>query len=66
MPTEERLGTDYASWMERRLLEHSRPGGKVTNITVYPEEFRLYCIAIGQKPSYYVLEAFASSKDRAP
>jgi hypothetical protein len=64
MPTEEKLGKDYGDWLKRRLQEDSRPGVDVTNVTVYPEEFRLYCIAIGQKPNYYVLEAFAASKER--
>lgn len=64
MPAEEKLGKNYAEWMQRRFQEDSRPGESVTSIAVYPEEFRLYCLQIGQKPSYSVLEAFASSKAR--
>ena len=64
MPSDGNLGKNYSEWMKRRLQEDSRPGERVKNITVRPEDFRLYCVQIGQQPNYSVLEAFAVSKSR--
>jgi hypothetical protein len=63
MPGEERLRKSYSELVKHRLEEDSRPGTEnVTAVTVYPEEFRLYCLQIGQQPSYSVLEAYAARK----
>jgi hypothetical protein len=59
MPDEPRLGADYREW--RRAATESASDKAVT---VYPEEFRLYCVQIGQFPSYFVLEAFAVKKGK--
>jgi hypothetical protein len=64
MPSEERLVKDYSAWIRRRFEEESRSGERVENITVRPDELRLYCVQIGQKPTYSVLEAFAERKSR--
>ena len=65
MPTEERLGESYAHWLQRRLEEDSRPGEPVTHVVVHPDEFGLYCLQLGQKPGYHMLEVFAATKARA-
>lgn len=64
LPNEERLGKNYSDWIKRRADEDSSYPEGVRNITVLPEDFRLYCLQIGQRPSYSVLEAFAVSKSR--
>jgi hypothetical protein len=51
MPSEEKLGKDCSAWIKRRLEEDSRSGESVKNVTVPPEDFRLYCVQIGQKPT---------------
>jgi hypothetical protein len=66
LPNEERLGKNYSEWVKRRADEDSLYPEGVTNVTVLPEDFRLYCLQISQRPSYSVLEAFAVSKSREP
>jgi hypothetical protein len=61
MPVDERLGRTYAEWELRRRAEDSANGG-MQRVTVRPDDFQLYCLQIGQKPSYFMLEAFAAKK----
>lgn len=58
MPNEERLGANHEEW-KQRTTAHAASSKR---ITVHPEEFNLYCVQIGQRPSYFVLEAFAVKK----
>jgi hypothetical protein len=64
MPNEQRLEKTYSAWKQRRLQEDSRSGEEVKTITIHPAEFELYCLQIGQRPNYSVLEAYAVIKAR--
>jgi hypothetical protein len=56
MPNEPRLGATHREWKRLAAADSDKA------VTVYPEEFRLYCLQIGQMPGYFVLEAFAAKK----
>lgn len=64
MPSDERLGKTYTEWM-RRAEEEARAGDEaVKQVIVAPEEFRVYCLQLGQVPNYSVLDALAAKKAR--
>jgi len=65
MPNDVRLGKTYEEWKQRCHGEDMIASGGVQRVTVRPEEFGLYCAQARQKPSYYMLEAFAVKKSLA-
>ena len=50
----------YAGWLDESIK--GVPPAKL--MTVYPKEFALYCLQIGQQPSLQALNAFAAKKAR--
>ena len=50
----------YAGWLDESIK--GVPPAKL--MTVYPKEFSLYCLQIGQQPSLQALNAFAAKKAR--
>jgi hypothetical protein len=67
MPKDERLPPTYEEWKTRSDADNAKRarGHALKEIVVHPKDFAEYCGSIGQAPSYFVLDAFASSIGRS-
>jgi hypothetical protein len=64
MPKDQRLGKTYGEWIARRAEEAKASSVPLTEVTVTPEEFEVYCVQLAQVPNYFVLETLAAKKAR--